>query len=161
MDTPAQIWTKSHFKTYTKCDMQVNNICEDFNRAILEHRDKPIITLLEGIKHYITKRITKQKELLQEYDGVICPIIQLVIEKNKKHTQGWTPTWHGDDDLSIFGVTNEIETYSLNLKNETCSRRKWDFSRIPCCHVIICVWNIKKQPESFMAEYYRYNSHAF
>lgn len=26
MDTPAQLWTISHFKTYTKCDMQVNNM---------------------------------------------------------------------------------------------------------------------------------------
>lgn len=47
------------FKTYTKCNMQVNNICEAFNKTILEHRDKPIITLLEWIKHYITKWIIK------------------------------------------------------------------------------------------------------
>lgn len=58
-DIPAMLWTRSHFKTYAKCDIQVNNMCEAFNRAILEHRDKPIITLLEGIKNYITKRITK------------------------------------------------------------------------------------------------------
>src|SRR4051812_22841421 len=68
MDIPAKFWTRAHFKTYTKCDMQVNNMCEAFNKAILEHRDKPIITLLEGIKHYITKRITKQKELLHGYE---------------------------------------------------------------------------------------------
>lgn len=133
-------------------------MCETFNRAILEHRDKSIITLLEGIKHYITKRITKQKNLLQGYDGIINPRFQLVIEKNKKHAQGWTPTWHGNDDLSIFGATNGIETYYINLKNETCSCRKCDLSGIPCCHVITCIWNIKKQPENYVVEYYRYTS---
>lgn len=161
IDTPAQLWTKSYFKTYTKCDMQESIMCEAFNRAILEHRDKPIIILLKGVKHYITNRITKQKDLLQGYDGVICPRIQLVIKKNKKHAQGWTPTWHGDDDLSIFGVTNGIETYCVNLKSETCSCRKWDLSGISCCHVITCIWNITKQPGSFVVEYYRYNSYAF
>lgn len=107
----------------------------------------PIITLLEGIKHYIAKRITSQKEMLQGYIGSICPKIQLVIEKNKNQTQGWSPTWHGDDELSIFGVTNGIETYCVDLKKETCSCKKWDLSSIPCCHVIACKWNIKKQPE--------------
>ncbi|XP_058773528.1 uncharacterized protein LOC131647680 isoform X2 [Vicia villosa] len=153
-DIPAKFWTRAYFQTYSKCDIQVNNMCEAFNRAILEHRDKPIITLLEGIKHYITKRITKQKGLLQGYEGVICPRIQLILEKNKKEAQDWTPTWHGDDDLSIFGVTNGTETYCVNMKNESCSCRKWELSGIPCCHVISCIWNIRKRPEGYVSPYY-------
>ncbi|KAI5405852.1 hypothetical protein KIW84_052569 [Lathyrus oleraceus] len=132
-------WSRSHFRTYSKCNLQVNNMCEAFNRAILEHREKLINTLLEDIKHYITKRMTSQKELLHGYTGSICHRIQLVIKKNKKKAQGWSPTWHGDDDLSIFGVTNGIETYCVNLKKEACSCRKWDLSVIPCCHAISLV----------------------
>ncbi|XP_058784099.1 uncharacterized protein LOC131658866 [Vicia villosa] len=153
-DIPAKYWSRSHFKTFSKCDIQVNNMCEAFNRAILEHRDKPIITLLEGIKHYITKRITKQKTLLQDYEGVICPRIQLLIEKNKQEAQNWTPSWHGDDDLSIFGVTNGVETYYVNLKNESCSCRKWELYGIPCSHVISCIWSIRKKPEGYVSPYY-------
>lgn len=129
-------------------------MCEEFNREILEHREKPIITLLEGIKYYITKRMTSQKELLHGYIGSICPRTQLVIEKNKKQAQGWSPTWHGDDDLSIFGVTNGIETYCVDLKKEACSCRTWDLSGIPCCHVIACIWNIKKQLEDYVTACY-------
>ncbi|XP_058784836.1 uncharacterized protein LOC131659698 [Vicia villosa] len=155
VDIPAGHWSRSHFNTYTKCDLQVNNMCEAFNRAILEHREKPIITLLEGIKQYITKRITNEKELLQGYTGSICPKIQLVIEKHKKQAQGWSPTWHGDDDLSIFGVTNGNDTYCVDLKKETCSCRKWQLTGIPCSHVIACIWNIKKKPEDYVASCYR------
>lgn len=32
----------------------------------------------------------------------------------------WTPTWHGDDYLGIFGVTIGTETYYVNLKEEIC-----------------------------------------
>jgi len=39
-------WTRSAFKLSTKCDLQVNNMCEEFNNVIMEYRDKPIITLL-------------------------------------------------------------------------------------------------------------------
>ena len=51
-----KMWARSAYSTDTKCDLQVNNMCEAFNRAILEHRDKPIITLLEGLKFYMTNR---------------------------------------------------------------------------------------------------------
>lgn len=106
LDVFACHWSRSHFRTYSKCDLQVNNMREAFNREILEHREKPIITLLEGTKHYITKRMTSHKELLHGYTGSICPKIQLVIEKNKKQAQWWSTTWHGYAYLSIFGDTN-------------------------------------------------------
>lgn len=98
--------------------------------------------------------MTSQKKLLHGYTRSICPRIQLVIKKNKKQAQGWSPTWHGDDDLSIFGVTNDIETYCVDLKKEVCSCRNWDLFGIPCCHVIACIWNIKKQPEDYLIACY-------
>ncbi|XP_058725212.1 uncharacterized protein LOC131596548 [Vicia villosa] len=155
VDVPATYWSRSHFKTYSKCDLQVNNMCEAFNRAILEYRDKPIITLLEGIKHYLTKRIAKMKELVNNYSGDICPRIQMVLEKNKRNAAHWTPTWHGDDDMAIYGVTNGIDTYVVNLKQETCACRKWDLTGIPCSHSITCIWQNKKKPEDYVSEYYR------
>jgi hypothetical protein len=87
IDVPPAFWTRSHFKTDSQCDLQVNNMCEAFNRAILEYRDKPIITLIEGIKHYLTKRIANQKEKMQRYKGNICPMIQQVLEKTKKEAE--------------------------------------------------------------------------
>ncbi|CAK8543939.1 unnamed protein product [Lathyrus sativus] len=117
--------------------------------------EKPIITLLEGIKHYITKRIASQKEFLQGYKGSICPKIQLVLKKNKKQAQGWSPTWHGDDDLSIFDVNNGIDAYCVYLKKETCSCRKWELSGIPYCHVIACIRTTKKHHKDYVAAYYR------
>ncbi|KAI5393728.1 hypothetical protein KIW84_060733 [Lathyrus oleraceus] len=100
-DIPAQHWNKSHFRTYSKCDLQ------------------------------------------------------LVLEKNKKIIESWTPVWHGDDELAIYGVTNRNETYVVNLKQETCTCRKWDLIGIPCCHAITCIWQNKKQPEEYVSEYYR------
>jgi hypothetical protein len=55
-------------------------------------RDKPIITLIEGIKHYLTKRIANHKEIIQRYKGNICPMIQQVLEKTKKEAEKWTFT---------------------------------------------------------------------
>ncbi|XP_073220694.1 uncharacterized protein [Cicer arietinum] len=67
MQLPPSMWTRSSFRTDTQCDLQVNNMCEAFNMAVLEYIDKPIITLLNGLKHYITVRIVKQKEFMLRY----------------------------------------------------------------------------------------------
>ncbi|XP_058784986.1 uncharacterized protein LOC131659882 [Vicia villosa] len=155
MDVPPACWSRSHFKTDSQCDLQVNNMCEAFNRAILEYRDKPIITLLEGIKHYITVRISTQKEKLSRYTSAISPNIQKVLEKTKREAERWSETWHSDDDFAIFGVSNSIETYIVNLLQKTCACRRWDLTGIPCCHAIACIWFNKKDPKDYVSSFYR------
>ncbi|XP_058746445.1 uncharacterized protein LOC131619357 [Vicia villosa] len=155
MDVPAACWSRSHFKTDTHSDLQVNNMCEAFSRAILEYMDKPIITLLEGIKHYLTLRITTQKETLGRVKGIITPKIQQVLEKTKREAEGWSATWHSDDDFSLFGVPNGVETYAMNLLQKKCGCRKWDLTGIPCCHAIACIWFNQKEPEEYVSSCYR------
>nr|XP_027193470.1 uncharacterized protein LOC113788095 [Cicer arietinum] len=155
MQLPPSMWTRSAFRTDTQCDLQVNNMCEAFNMAVLEYRDKPIITLLEGLKHYITVRIVKQKELMLRYRGNICPSIQQILEKAKRAAGCWFATWHGDDDFNLFSVTNGVDTYTVNLHTKTCACRKWDLTGIPCCHALVCIWHNKADPESYVSPYYR------
>ncbi|XP_058745795.1 uncharacterized protein LOC131618634 [Vicia villosa] len=57
--------------------------------------------------------------------------------------------------MAIYGVTNGIDTYVVNLKQETCACRKWDLTGIPCSHSITCIWQNKKKPEDYVSEYYR------
>ena len=102
-------------------------MCESFNNAILEYRDKPIITLLEGLKHYITTRIVKQKNLMSRFRGSICPKVEQTIERLKRESGGWAPTWHGDDALNIFSVSNGQDTFEVNLQKFHCACSKWAF----------------------------------
>ena len=46
-------WSRAYFNTDSSCDMLVNNLCESFNAAILNARDKSIIVLLETIITYL------------------------------------------------------------------------------------------------------------
>ncbi|GKD94971.1 hypothetical protein Tco_1374808 [Tanacetum coccineum] len=39
------------------CDLLINNICEVFNRQLLDARDSPIISALEYVREYLMKRI--------------------------------------------------------------------------------------------------------
>jgi len=148
-------WTRSAFKVNTKCDLQVNNMCEAFNNVIMKYRHKPIITLLEGIRFYISSRIVKLRTTLKRYEGSICPKIQQIMEKNKKTCEPWRTHWCGDVDLSLFEVSKGMEKYVVNLKQQTCSCRKWELTGIPCTHAIACMWINGVEPELSVNSYYR------
>jgi len=41
--------------------------------------------------------------------------------------------------MNKFSVSNEIDTYIVNLEEKTCACRKWDLASIPCAHAIVCI----------------------
>jgi len=47
---PPQTWTRAFFSTFPKCDVLLNNMCEVFNKYILEAREMPILSMLEQSK---------------------------------------------------------------------------------------------------------------
>src|SRR3954467_5800137 len=48
---PAETWARHLFDTNCKTDLVVNNISEVFNRMIMNVRNKPIRTMLEGVRN--------------------------------------------------------------------------------------------------------------
>jgi len=62
------MWTRAAFSTYTCCDLQVNNICEAFNSAIVALRELFIISLIDGLKQYITNMIVKLRDFMLRYE---------------------------------------------------------------------------------------------
>jgi len=62
-----EMWTRSHFLTNRKFDLLCNNICEAWNKYILEARDKPVITLLEMIKKMMIIRFQTERILAEAH----------------------------------------------------------------------------------------------
>ena len=71
------------FKEYVKCDSVDNNMVEIFNAFIIEHRFKPIVTMLEDIFRIIMTRVASKKKIAYHLDLSICPIILKKIEMEK------------------------------------------------------------------------------
>ncbi|GKC54965.1 hypothetical protein Tco_1077710 [Tanacetum coccineum] len=54
---PAEHWSRSYFTGRAHCDLLINNICEVFNRQLLDARDSPVVSALEYVREYLMKRI--------------------------------------------------------------------------------------------------------
>ncbi|GJU68601.1 hypothetical protein Tco_1254860 [Tanacetum coccineum] len=58
-----------------KCDLLINNICEVFNRQLVDGRDQPIITCLEYIREYLMKKIVVVQKVIAKTVGPLTPFV--------------------------------------------------------------------------------------
>ena len=80
-ERPCEHWARVVFKTFTKCDILLNNISECFNKYILEARERPLLTMMEMIRTQVMKRITSKQVFGRKMKGDLCPKIRKKFEK--------------------------------------------------------------------------------
>nr|GEU53953.1 hypothetical protein [Tanacetum cinerariifolium] len=96
-----------------KCDLPINNICEVFNRQLVDGGDQPIITCLEYIVEYSMKRIVATEYNVQ---------------------------WNGG---FLYQVTGPYKDQCVvNMDRRMCSCRKWELTEIPCKHIMAAIYNM-------------------
>ncbi|KAL3520434.1 hypothetical protein ACH5RR_018583 [Cinchona calisaya] len=69
-DKPAGEWSRAHFRTFPKCDMLLNNICESFNSKILDVREDHIIGMTEKLRLAPGRSKKKKKKRRKGEDEV-------------------------------------------------------------------------------------------
>jgi hypothetical protein len=75
MNTDPHHWSREWFKLGSNCDSVDNNMCETFNKWIVEARYFPIITMLETIRRKVMVRIQSNRSKSLSWNTVICPNI--------------------------------------------------------------------------------------
>ena len=68
-------WRRAFFSTFCTCDIFLNNLCEVFNAAIQNAKDMPIITCMDIIRRYISKRLVSSKESVEKWHHDVGPRI--------------------------------------------------------------------------------------
>nr|GFA11722.1 hypothetical protein [Tanacetum cinerariifolium] len=67
-----------------KCDLLINNICEVFNRQLVDGKDQPIITCLEYIIEYLMKRIVVVQKVIAKTVGPLTPSVIKIFDGIKR-----------------------------------------------------------------------------
>ncbi|XP_057739645.1 uncharacterized protein LOC130956635 [Arachis stenosperma] len=144
-------WTKSRFEFYPKCDALVNNMCESFNSAIVESREKPILTMLEDIRVYLMKRWAENRVLIEKYKDDILPRIKLKLQKEIDASRWWFPVAAG---ISKFEVIRGRDKFVVDLLKKECTCRKFQMTGLPCPHAVSAINCAKYDIRKYVATCY-------
>ncbi|KAK8655790.1 hypothetical protein V6N13_108356 [Hibiscus sabdariffa] len=145
-------WCKAFFRSATKSDMLLNNLCECFNKFILEARDKPILTMMETIRTKIMQRIAKKQSQADKFTGPLCPKIQKKLEIMIEISNRCWPRNAGGQQYQVeCGYGNQ---HVVNIQALTCTCRRWELTGIPYNHAVSVMMLTEVRPESHVHECY-------
>ncbi|KAJ9548086.1 hypothetical protein OSB04_020629 [Centaurea solstitialis] len=146
-EIPPHTWSRSHFTGRAHSDVVLNNMCEVFNRQLIDGRDKPIIMCLEYIREYLMKRIVNVKKMIAKSEGILTPTATKLLDEVKSQACGYTVLWSGGPKYQVNGPWNE--QCVVNPSEKDCTCRKWELTGIPCMHVVACIWFMQANGEVY------------
>ncbi|KAK1581406.1 hypothetical protein Q3G72_005768 [Acer saccharum] len=155
-DKDPNHWSRAFFKDTALCDMLCNNMCEAFNKAILQARDKPVITLMEMIRNYLMKRLVRKRAEVEKWHHDIGPKVLKFVEKLKLESSICQPDYSGNNKYQVRGVGDE--QYVVDIENKTCACNKWQLIGIPCIHGISALSSTNRDPYQFIDIKYKKES---
>lgn len=151
-EEPPRYWTRSHFNDTVKCDMVCNNLCEAFNKTILEARQMPIIEMLEWIRCYFSNRMLIRREWIKKFSNELLPNPYGKLEESLHESSVCSAKWFGDLQFQVW--CGEGEQYTVDLNQRSCSCRKWDITGIPCPHACAAIHLKKDKPQRYIHDCY-------
>ena len=113
----------AYFKDTTLCDMLCNNMCEAFNKAILQARDKPMITLMEMIRNYLMKRLVRKRAEVEKWNHDIGPNVFKVVERLKLESSIFHPKYNGNFHYQVRGPG--VDQHIVDIDKKTCACNRW------------------------------------
>ena len=151
LNTDPSHWSRAWFKIGSNCDSVDNNLCESFNKWIVEARFFPIITMLETIRRKVMVRIQENSTKVERWGTMICPNILKKVNAYITQSGFCHAVCNGAE---CFEVVHWDHRFTVNLLEKTCSCRYWQLSGLPCPHAISCIYFRTNSLEEYIASCY-------
>uniref|UniRef100_A0A8R7R5Z4 SWIM-type domain-containing protein n=1 Tax=Triticum urartu TaxID=4572 RepID=A0A8R7R5Z4_TRIUA len=153
MEKDPHHWSRAWFKLGSNCDSVDNNICESFNKWIVQARYMPIITMLEAIQCKVMVRIQDMRTQLDKWAAsvTICPNITKKLKKSINQSSYCHAIWNGNDS---YEVKLREHRFTVKLEERTCTYRYWKLSGLPCSHAIACIYYHTNSLDDYIAKCY-------
>ncbi|KAK2638966.1 hypothetical protein Ddye_026761, partial [Dipteronia dyeriana] len=152
-DKDPEHWSLAFFINTDLCDMLCNNMCEAFNSAILNARNKPVISIMEMIRNYLIKRLVSKRAELERWKHEIGPKVFKLVEKVKFESNICCPEYCGNHKYQVRGYGDE--QYVVDIQNRTCACNKWQLTGIPCIYGMSALLNFNHYPIQFVHNMYK------
>lgn len=145
-------WSRHAFDDRVKSDHITNNFAESFNNWIGKLRNKPILTLLEGIRSKIMCRMQKRFQKALERNTMATQNINKLMTDLTYASRTCKVAFSGGSE---YEVNDDGIRYTVNLAQWECVCRVWQISGLPCKHVLACCTYSRLSFDSYVHPYFK------
>ncbi|CAM0951235.1 unnamed protein product [Alopecurus aequalis] len=115
--------------------------------------NKPIWTMLEGIRTKLMVKYSGTREKLEESRWEITPFYTEKLEESKKWSRVCSAV---NSEIGLWQVTSVSgRIVAVDLRVKTCGCRKWDLTGIPCNHAVAVIMKLKQHPEDYVHDFFK------
>jgi hypothetical protein len=149
-----KLWTRSQFSTICKVDYVTNNLAECLNNWIKYHRSMNLDYLMDKIRQMLMSKWNQKRKISKKFDGLILPhIIKDLKEKSRECNLKVEEC--SEDVVEVIAMGGSGFRFVVNLRERTCTCRKWQVSGIPCKHALAFITSLSDVPiEKYVDLYY-------
>nr|XP_027120446.1 uncharacterized protein LOC113737406 [Coffea arabica] len=114
---PPASWARHAYSTEIKCDHVTNNFTESFNAWVGDLRDKPILTLANGLRKKLMKKLHKRYHKACTWTSNITPKITKKLKEIVGLSRRCSLQMASEE---IFEVGDVDREYIVNLTQKAC-----------------------------------------
>lgn len=151
LKVPPKYWARCFYGPRAKTNRMVNNLSESFKNAIKQVRDKPILSMMEGLRMYIIQRYVERAKFVTTFKSKICPSICKKLDIEKDNAMEYAVIYCATQK---FEISSPLKSWIVDIGLRTCSCRKWDVTGIPCKHACAAIRKDRSHPEDFISQYF-------
>ncbi|BAH92786.1 Os04g0578900 [Oryza sativa Japonica Group] len=100
-----------------------NNMCESFNKWIVQARYLPIISMLEAIRCKVMVRIQENRDKAAKWNTLICPNIYKRLKSYITESAFCHPIYNGDDSFELAVPGSQQSSTSCHKRKANASAR--------------------------------------
>ncbi|KAL9226084.1 hypothetical protein vseg_001934 [Gypsophila vaccaria] len=140
----TQQWSKYQFQLNVACHHNTSNFVESFNALINDLREKPIFSLMEGIRLYYMDKFAERMEVAESIEPTdLTPYAKGLLELKCSESRSCKVIRVGGGE---FEVHEGVHYFPVDIVKGTCLCGEWQVTGIPCKHACRAIYHNKEEP---------------
>ena len=136
-----------------------SNIAESINAWLLDAREKPIIAMLEQIRHQLMEWFAARRQIDQNTEGIlVSSVAKIIKDMLTTRARRYRVIQSNGAVYEVFSPET-ISTYVVRLDTETCTCYEWQMSGIPCGHVLAVGLGCGDDSQTYAKAFYRLDAY--
>ena len=154
LQAPKEHWCEYYFAG-NRYGHITSNIAESINAWLLDAREKPILAMLEQIRHQLMDWFAKRRLLDINVEGILVSSVAVQIKNTlTSRARRYRVIPANDNVFEVFS-TETMSSYSVRLDTSTCECAEWQMSGIPCGHALAVSLELGTDPQIYAKPFYK------